>query len=84
VPKAAFYQAVCAEVIRLLEKERKSKGLSRYAVSKKCGVSQSMLSLVERGLRNPTLELMLRFADGVGSDLPALIKKAKLVVSKIQ
>ena len=36
-----------------------------------------MLSLVERGLRNPTLEIMLRIADGIGADLPALIKKAQ-------
>jgi transcriptional regulator with XRE-family HTH domain len=36
-----------------------------------------MLSLVERGLRNPTLELLLRIADGIGADLPAIIKKAQ-------
>jgi hypothetical protein len=36
-----------------------------------------MLSLVERGLRNPTLELMLRIADGIGADLSAVIKQAQ-------
>jgi len=41
-----------------------------------------MLSLVERGLRNPTLELTLRIADGIGADLPALIKKAQNNVLK--
>jgi len=51
--------------------------LSKYTVSKRSGVSQSMLSLVERGLRNPTLELTLRIADGIGVDLTVLIKKAR-------
>ncbi len=41
-----------------------------------------MLSLVERNLRNPTMELMLRIADAIGADLPALIKKATLKVLK--
>jgi hypothetical protein len=42
-----------------------------------------MLSLVERGLRNPTLELMLRIADAVGADLPMLIEKAIKTVPKV-
>lgn len=41
-----------------------------------------MLSLVDRGLRNPSLELMLKVADGTGADLPALIKKAQTTVSR--
>ena len=36
-----------------------------------------MLSLVERGLRNPTIELLLRLADGIGTDLSTIIKKAQ-------
>jgi len=41
-----------------------------------------MLSLIERGLRNPSMELMLRVADGIGADLPALIRKATTSVLK--
>ena len=41
-----------------------------------------MLSLVERGLRNPTLELTLRIADGIGADLPALLAKARRTVTR--
>ena len=41
-----------------------------------------MLSLVERGLRNPTLELLLRIADGIGVDLAGLIKKAQAGISE--
>lgn len=78
MPKIGHYQAVTAEIIRLLREERKQRKLSNYVVAKKCGVSESMLSLVERGLRNPSMELVLRIADGVGVDLPALITKAQV------
>jgi len=82
VPDIAHHQAVCTEIIRLLREERKKRGLSNYVVAKRTGVSQSMMSLVERGLRNPTLELVLRLADGIRADLPALIKQAQSSVSK--
>jgi transcriptional regulator with XRE-family HTH domain len=68
--------------MRLLRGERVRRKLSKYAVSKRSGVSQSMLSLVERGLRNPTMELMIRIADGIGSDLPGIIKKAQKTISR--
>lgn len=71
------YEALRAEVVRLMREERERRKLSKYAVSQRSGVSQSMLSLVERGLRNPTMELMLRIADGIGADLPTLIKRAQ-------
>ena len=79
---AGHHQAVCAETIRLLKAERVKRKLSKYTVWKRSGVSQSMLSLVERGLRNPTLELTLRIADGIGVDLTVLIKKACVATSK--
>jgi DNA-binding XRE family transcriptional regulator len=82
VPEIRHYEAICDEVIRLLQQERERQNLSRYAVSQRSGVSESMLSLVERGLRNPTLELMLRIADGVGTDLAALIKQAATTIQK--
>lgn len=77
VANIAEYERLRVEILRLLQEERERKKLSRYAVAQKSGVSQAMLSLVERGMRNPTLELVLRIADGIGADLPAIIKKAK-------
>jgi transcriptional regulator with XRE-family HTH domain len=82
VPGIRHYEAICDEIIRLLRQERKRRKLSNYVVAQRSGVSESMLSLVERGLRNPTLELTLRIADGIGADLPALIKKATATVRK--
>jgi hypothetical protein len=35
-----------------------------------------MLSLVDRGLRNPKIEILLRIADGIGTNLPTIIERA--------
>jgi transcriptional regulator with XRE-family HTH domain len=77
VPDIGQYEAIRTEIVRLLREERERQGLSKYEISRRSGVSQSMLSLVERGLRNPTMELLLRIADGIGVDLPKIIKKAQ-------
>jgi transcriptional regulator with XRE-family HTH domain len=77
-----YYEALCAEIVRLLREERERRKLSRYAVWKRCGVSQSMLSLVERGQRNPTMELMLRIADATEADLPLLMQEARKSLAK--
>ena len=71
------YEALREDIIRRLQAERERRKLSKYVVAKRSGVSQSMLSLVERGLRNPTLELMLRIADGIEVDLSLIIKQAQ-------
>jgi transcriptional regulator with XRE-family HTH domain len=81
VPSISHYEALRSEIVRLVREERLRRKLSKYEVSRRCGVSQSMLSLVERGQRNPTLELMLRVADGVGVDLEKLMVKARKTFS---
>ncbi len=76
----SHYESVRKEIVRLLREERKRRKLSNYAVSKRCGVSQTMLSLVDRGLRNPKIEILLRIADGIGVKLPFIIGKATKTV----
>ena len=80
MPNVGHQEAVCAETIRLLFAERRRRGLSNYAVSQRSGVSQSMISLVERGLRNPSMELMLKMASAIEADLPNLIRKAQTTI----
>ena len=77
MPAIRYYEAINAEIIRLLKKEREQRKLSKYAIAQRSGISQSMISLIERGLRNPTMELVLRLADGIDADLPAIIAKAQ-------
>lgn len=82
MPAIGHYEAIRKEIVRLLREERERRKLSNYAVAQRSGVSESMLSLVERGLRNPTMELVLRVADGIGANLPDLISKATATISK--
>ena len=74
--------AVCVQIIRLLREERERRGLSKYVVAKRAGLSQPMIGYVERGLRNPTLETVLRMADALEMDFSKLVIKAQDVVSK--
>ncbi len=65
------------EIVRLLREERERLGVSRYAVAAKSGLSQQMIGYVEREMRNPTLETVLRIADALQVDLSAIIRKAR-------
>jgi transcriptional regulator with XRE-family HTH domain len=84
MPGIGHYEAIRKEIIRLLQRERERRKLSKYAVAQRSGVSESMLSLVERGLRNPTMEWMLRLADGIGADLAPFISRARRVISRAE
>jgi len=67
---------IAAEVPQLLRQERARRGISIYRLSKMCGVSQQMISYVERGMRNPTLDTLLRIAIALDIDLWKLLKQA--------
>ena len=58
-----------AQRVRDLRTERK---LSLDALSKTCGVSRSMLSLIERGETSPTAVVLDKLAAGLGVPLAAL------------
>jgi len=76
------YEALCAEIISLLKRERKRRKLSNYVVSQRSGISESTLSRVEKGQVNPSLETALRIADGIGIELASVITKARASVPK--
>jgi transcriptional regulator with XRE-family HTH domain len=69
-------QAVCFRVAELLRKEREKAGLSMNEVAHRAGLSQQMVSYVERGMRNPTLETLLRIASAIEIDLAKIIARA--------
>jgi len=64
-------------VVRLLREEREKSGVSMNALAQRSGLSQSMVSLVERDLRNPTLDTLFRIADALEIDLADIIRRAK-------
>jgi len=57
-PAAAF-----GEVLREL---RRARGMSQEALAEACGCDRTYPSLLERGLRTPTITLMFRLADAIG------------------
>jgi transcriptional regulator with XRE-family HTH domain len=73
---------MCEQVIRLLREERERRGMSKYALSARCGLAQQTISYMERGLRQPSFETILRIADAIGVNLEDVIKKARATVSK--
>ena len=63
-------------VAKLLQQERERKGMSMTRLAQDAGLSQQMVSYVERGLRNPTLDTLLRISDVLEIDLSEIIRKA--------
>jgi transcriptional regulator with XRE-family HTH domain len=67
----------CSEVARILRHERELRSLSMNQVAERAGLSQQMVSYVERGMRNPTLETLLRITNAIGINLAKVIARAQ-------
>ncbi len=76
-------QAVCSRVAQILRQERERIGLSMNAVAERAGLSQQMVSYVERGMRNPTLETLLRIAAAMEIDLAEILTQAITETQKV-
>ncbi len=74
--KDSTREAVCLSVIHALREERLRQGLSMERLARQAGLSQGMISLVERDLRNPTLDTLLRIAEVLEVDLGRVLTKA--------
>lgn len=55
-----------------LKKLRLQSGLSQEAFADKCGLDRTYVSGIERGVRNPTLEVINVLAIGLGIELKDL------------
>jgi transcriptional regulator with XRE-family HTH domain len=75
-------QAICSQVARILRQEREKRGFSMNLVAVRAGLSQQMVSYVEREMRNPTLETVLRIAAALEIDLAKVLMVAQKTVSK--
>ena len=75
--KEKRWRRVCAEAAHLLAEERTRAGLSMSAVAERAGLSQQMVSYVEREIRNPTLMTLVRMADALEVNLADLIREAE-------
>jgi transcriptional regulator with XRE-family HTH domain len=75
-------KAVCARVAEIIRVERQSRGLSMNLVAERAGLSQQIVSYVERGMRNPTLETLFRICAAIGIDLATVIRRAQVKKGK--
>ena len=76
MPNAEAYRAISAQVSKAIAQERVRRGLSMNRLAEMTGLSLTMVSYVERGLRNPTLDTLLRLTDALALDLGSLIQQA--------
>jgi len=70
-------QAVIANIAKALRDTRVRKGLSMSAVAERAGLSQQMVSYVERQMRMPTLDTLLRMSEALAINLSAIIRDAQ-------
>ena len=75
-------EAQCTEIIRLLKLEREHQGLAMLTVAQRAGLSQQMVSYVERGIRRPTLDTVLRIAAALEIDFAEVIGKSVRTITK--
>ena len=74
VLKDSTVNALCASVAQTLKRERQRKNLSMNAIAERAGLSQQMVSYVERGIRRPTLDTIFRMSLALEVDLGRIIR----------
>jgi len=72
----ALRAKVCSAVAKLLREERERQVLSMSEVAGRAGISQQMVSYVEREMRVPTIDTLFRLAHALGLNPITLLTKA--------
>jgi transcriptional regulator with XRE-family HTH domain len=66
----------------VLRKHRKNKKITQETLAEKADIASKMVSLIERGTINPSLNLMDSIAHGLGISLSKLIEEAESARTK--
>jgi transcriptional regulator with XRE-family HTH domain len=82
VPEPELREKVCSQVATLLRELREERGLSMTALAAQAGLSRAMISHVEHGLRNPTVDTLLRIAAVLKVDASEILQRAEAGASK--
>jgi transcriptional regulator with XRE-family HTH domain len=69
-------QAICSRVCKILREERIRRGFSMTALAQRTGLSQQAISYVEREMRSPSLDTLLRISTALGIALGDVINRA--------
>ena len=73
---------IASLLVAALRQRRESLGLSMNRLAAESGLSLAMISFVERGMRKPTLDTLLRIAGALDVELWKLLKKATAETSR--
>lgn len=57
------------DIIRAMIDARTSQNLTQKELASRTGINQADISKLERGIRNPSINLLRRLADGMGMTL---------------
>ena len=74
--KPSKREAVALAIVQGLRNERIRQQLSMERVAEKAGLSQGMISLVERDLRSPTIDTLLRISEALDVNLGKIVLQA--------
>ena len=70
-------QTLSAAFAAVVRRERQAAGLSQEALAHKAGLHRTYVGLIERGLRNPTLQVGYALARALGTSLSELVRQAE-------
>jgi transcriptional regulator with XRE-family HTH domain len=76
VSKCPQRERISSSLIAALRERREKLGMSMNMLAQKSGLSLTMISFVEREMRKPTLDTLLRIAEALDVDLGSLIQRA--------
>ena len=80
--KSSSREAICSGVAKLLKDLRQEQGLSMTRLAEQAGLSRAMISFVESGFRNPTLDTLLRICAVLDVELADVLTRASREPSK--
>jgi predicted transcriptional regulator len=76
VPKISTREQIITLTVTALRQRRERAGMSMNRLAEKSGLSLTMISFVERGLRSPTLDTLLRIAEALDVELWQVLRQA--------
>ena len=74
--------AVCSCVAAILKEERLKRNLSLSALATRAGLSYQIISYVERRMRTPNLDTLLRLTDALEIEAADVLSEARRRVGK--
>ena len=69
-------------IINVVTKWRKAKGVSKAHLARRVGVSRSYVTKLEKGIMQPSGEMMFRIARYLGQPLEAVFQPSQTIIKQ--